>query len=219
MELELCHISMVLPSSDLIKLHDRFNLVVLGVMVIIDTIYLYQTTVWEQIWTPTSLGSQHDDLFQIFYVIFLSYLVVDSIWIFVLPQSVVSNPEGIVLHHLVCIPLTLVPWFFRQYSWYMLFALSSEINTFLTILRRQLSFGTLSYSICNALFYLTWIILRLILFTLLCFLYFLEYLAISEVIGSYLNLTVCAPICQTAITLLNWKWTYDLVKKSWKKKE
>jgi hypothetical protein len=206
-------------SPHLVKVHDFFNLVVLGVIVIIDIIYLHQTTVWAKIWTPTSLGLEHDDLFLIFYVIFLSYLLVDSIWIFLLPQSVISNPDGILLHHLICIPISLLPWFYRQYSWYMIFALSSEINTFLTILRRQLSIGSLSHSICNALFYLTWIILRLFLFTLLCFLYSFEYITISEKLGSYINFTICAPICQTAITFLNWKWTYDLVKKSWKKKE
>jgi hypothetical protein len=210
---------MVQPDLKFVKIHDQFNLALLGAIVIIDLTYLYKTTKWANIWSPTMLGSEEDNLFIFFYAVFISYLLIDSIWLYLYPQSVISNPEGILFHHFVCIPLTLVPWMYRQYAWYMVFALSSEINTFLTILRRQLVIGTISHSICNALFYFTWITLRLLLFPLLCYLYMKEYLAISTEIGSHFNFTVLAPVCQIAITFLNWKWTFDLLKKSWKKKE
>jgi hypothetical protein len=210
---------MVQADSKLVRIHDLFNLGVLVAIVTIDLTYLYKATEWAEIWTPTMLGAEQNDLFVIFYVVFLSYLIIDSIWIFLFPQSVISNPDGILFHHVVCILLTMVPWLYRQYAWYMVFALSSEINTFLTILRRQLVIGTIAHSICNVLFYVTWVTLRLLLFPLLCYLYTKEYLAISKEIGSHFNFTILAPICQIVITFLNWKWTFDLLKKSWKKKE
>lgn len=203
-------------SSDpkFVKVHDFFNLFALGVIVLIDLLYLYLATDWKLIWTPTLLGKESEELFSLFHFIFVSYLVIDSIWIFFFPQCVLSNPDGILFHHLVCLPLTFIPIFHRQYSWYMVFSLCSEVNTFLIILRRHLVLGTLLHTICNAAFYISWIVLRLLLFSFLCILYVFEYLKISKELGTFRNITLLAPICQSVITVLNWKWTVDLLKKS-----
>lgn len=205
-----------IPDNKLVKIHDIFNLFCLFIIIIIDLLYLYYTTEYNKI--PTELGQNYNNLFLIFFYIFVSYLCIDSIWIIIYPQSIISNPFGILIHHFMCLPLCLVPWYFRRYSWYMIFALISEINTFIIVLRRQFTNGTFLYHICNILFYITWIFLRLVLFTLLCYLYIKEYIIISNDLGTFINLPLLAPIFQISITLLNWKWTFDLLKKSLMKK-
>jgi hypothetical protein len=201
----------------LVKIHDYFNLISLSIIVTLIVNYLTQATDLTKLGTP-NLGQEHLDLFFFFFIIFVSYLIIDTIWIYLYPKCVVTDHRGLLLHHLLCIPLCAVPYLEPQFSWHMIFALSTEFNTFLIVLRRQLEVGTFIHRLCDTLFYITWVVLKLILFPWLSYFYSREYVRISTDYGTFHNFTIIAPILQYSITLLTFKWTYDMLAKIFKKK-
>ena len=137
----------------------------------------------------------------------------DSTVIYLFPSCVVTNPQSLLLHHALLLPLCMIPYFHVQYHWHMMIGLTTEINTFFIVIRRQLPQETISSTLCNILFYLTWILFKLILFPCLSVLFFVEYITHSNSteVSTYMNFTLLAPIIMSALTLLCYKWTYDLL--------
>lgn len=204
--------------SSYVIVHDYFNLVTLLLIISILLVYLYKATDFSKI-GDEDLGKKYIHIFHIFFYIFVIYLIVDTIWIYLHPQCVVTDSKGILIHHLLCIPLCLVPWFHPRYSWHMMFSLTTEINTFIIILRRQLEQGTALHKICDFCFYVTWILLKIILFPFLVLFYGWEYHNYSMQCGTYLNLTLTAPAILFLLTILTFYWTYLLLVKTYTSKD
>jgi hypothetical protein len=97
----------------------------------------------------------------------------------------------------------------------MILGLTTEINTFFIVLRRQLQLYPKSfvYQICNIMFYVTWIVLKLLLFPFLSYLFLKEYVIYSSEVANYVNLTMIAPVLMVSLTGLSYKWTYDMLSK------
>ena len=93
-----------------------------------------------------------------------------------------------------------------------------EFNSLTLVCRRHTKAGSLAYSILNYLFYLSWIVLRLILFPFLTYFFLIEYIRDEDTRnGIYLNQVITAPILQFILTSLSVMWTIDLLKKMLKK--
>ena len=103
-------------------IHDLFNIISLTIMIPIIVLYCCRVTECDKIGTLT-LGSGHEDLFLGLFSILMTYLIVDTISIYLYPSCVVTPPQSLIWHHCLLIPLCLVPFFYKQYHWHMMIGL------------------------------------------------------------------------------------------------
>ena len=179
------------------KKHDAFNLIVLPFVSGTNILYL---------------TSGKDSMLWLQFYLFALYLLFDTLWVTVRPQSVAS-PATIIFHHLIC----LIGWIVPHYSdpslsmWTSL-GLAVEINTFFLIARRY--FGrTLPLQVA---FYSTWIILRLLLYPVVLYFFVFKYIEYSmkENQGNFLNTGLFVLSTMIFLNMLNLKWSCDLFLKS-----
>jgi hypothetical protein len=79
-------------------LHDYFNVIALTILVFVDYYYLYTATEFHKIGT-NELGRNYGDLFKILFLLFDGYLLIDIVWIWLIPHCV-KGPNTIILHHI-----------------------------------------------------------------------------------------------------------------------
>lgn len=84
-----------------------------------------------------------------------------------------------------------------------------EVNTWLLTVRRHVN-GEIISSILNALFYITWILIRNIFYPFKLLELSLLYIVYSKDHGSYLNFVLVFVTLTFFLNYLNAKWTYDL---------
>jgi hypothetical protein len=185
------------------KLHDIFNILALPVICVANILYLRYNG---------------DSLLWLQFYLFTLYLLVDTIWVVLRPQSV-SSPSTIISHHILC----LIGWIVPHISdpslcrWTALGVLV-EINTFFLIGRRV--FGRTIFM--QIAFYTTWILLRLVLFPIILYLLVFVYIDYSATKrGNYFNTALFILVTSICLNILNLKWSSDLFLKpqSLKKKE
>jgi len=203
---------MNITSSHELRIHDLFNLVALSILCVVDIVYLTLATDWALIGSE-SLGSHHQHLSNILLVGFTLYLLVDLVWVILVPRCVASNPLAIIIHHLACLLMTIIPWTEAQFSWHLAINLLVEINTIMLTLRRNVSMGSLTYKVSNALFYASWVLLRLVMFPALVLFFYFEYVRYSITSGSYCNMMLFAVLGEAFITAMSFKWTFDMLTK------
>jgi len=189
--------------------HDLANLLVLPVMIIIDTNYLYYGT-HEAFWCCFA------------FVAF--YFVADLTWVILVPHCV-KSAQTIKMHHTVSILYLILPFTYPEYGHFMGYCMLVELNTWFLIARRYWRRSSKIFSIG---FYITWITVRVGLFTYLMISSFESYLekvfmqldvdssgtlTRKEILRTrnWVHLMMLAPIFQTIFCGLNWKWTYDLI--------
>lgn len=175
--------------------HDYFNLAVLPIICGVNLLYLF-------------CG---DGYYVTQYWMFLLYMAVDALWLVLIPQTVPS-PVTIVAHHLVCLLGWNIPRFAdgRYQNWLSL-GLLVEINTWLLTARRNLPARN---AVLEVLFYLTWVAFRVILYPVALVLFIGEFLAESEMRGTYLHPGLLLLCLMLLINGLNAKWSCDLVRKT-----
>ena len=93
--------------EQLVFLHDVFNIISLGVLLLYLGMYCLQVMGWGDI---QIFGSRKDpiDLFDEFLLLFVLYLVVDTFAIAFFPSCVITSPGSLTLHHLFLLPICLV---------------------------------------------------------------------------------------------------------------
>jgi hypothetical protein len=176
------------------RLHDVFNLATLPLICGANILYLI-------------LG--FDNLLEMQFYLFTLYLLSDTIWVLILPQSVAS-PSTITQHHLV----VLLGWVIPHYTdpslsrWCSL-GLLVEINTFFLIGRRFFKRTV----IMQIFFYATWIILRMIIFPIILYSFIIEYIEVTEKNpqGPWLNTRFFVLFVMMFLNILNFSWTWDLI--------
>lgn len=206
-------------NSEELRNHDLFNVIFLVIIIALDIFYLYQTTDFVKLAEGrVSLEEQSESrLFQLFFAVFSFYLLVDCVWVILIPSCVASDPKAIILHHVATAFAILVPFFLPRFGWHMGACLIVEVNTLCLTIRRNVTKDELLYHILNISFYVTWVILRLLMFPVLTALFALEYYWYSELTSNYFNIVVFAPTFQSLLTLMSYKWTYDLISKQRRK--
>lgn len=211
------------PVVDLVLFdrHDLFNLVALPIIVVIN-VYYFKTTYklhfasqnsWP-IFENTSLDAVKW-VKSTNYWSFQIYVIVDTLWLVLYPQSVPSA-SAILYHHLGVLVGWNMPAFDQYWAFWAALAALIEMNTFFLVLKRQQ--GKDVYLV-HVLFYTTWVLMRNIVYPI-CLIFFTRdyYLhSLSEYSSSGKTVAACSGIFLELLiiflNILNTQWTYDLIRK------
>lgn len=175
------------------KTHDAFNILALPFICGANGLYLL-------------FGG--DVLLCLQFYLFALYLLFDTIWVAMYPQSVASPPT-IIFHHLVCLVGWIVPHFSDpSLSRWTSLGLVVEINTFFLIARRYFGRTVL----LQVLFYLTWVLFRLILFPAVLYHFIFKYVenSMTQNQGNFCNTGLFVVLTMIFLNVLNFKWSWDL---------
>jgi len=189
--------------------HDLGNLLTLPILIIVDLHYLWVDTT-QAYWT--------------FFFVVLFYFVSDLIWVITVPKCV-KSVLTIKIHHTVSISYLILPFTYPEYGRFLGYVMLVELNTWFLIARRYWRRSSKIFSIG---FYITWVTVRVGLFTYLMINSFESYLEKVFVqldvdqsgtltrreimrLRNWVHLMMLAPMFQTVFCALNWKWTYDLI--------
>jgi hypothetical protein len=201
-----------MEQSPELRVHDRFNLVALTLIVMVDIMYLIPATEWSKFGTD-QLGESDRFYSDLLLLTFTAYLIIDLIWVILIPKCVASSPTAIIVHHVACLVMLGIPWTLPQFSWHMAANLLVEANTLCLTIRRNVTIGSIVHRVSDGLFYLTWVVLRLIFFPAMVVFFYYEYHRYSSTVGSFVNIMVLAPLLEAFITAMSVKWTLDMVLK------
>lgn len=194
--------------------HDMFNIVSIFFIILLDFRYLFHATDWNKIGT-SDLGSEYSLMGHTLLSVFSIYMLIDTIWIAVQPKCVLSSPMALIAHHIVSFVFLSIPFFEEQFQWHGALNLFVEINTFILILRRHAPPASSLYHVLDCCFFISWLLLRLVVFPIVVVFFCYEYLRFTRdhSDNKWYNIMLLAPILQLILTFLGFKWTYDLFAK------
>jgi len=208
-------------------MHDWFNLVALLPVIVLNLrnwcCLTFSVGLTQQKLMHTSVVEMwHGEAFQEFWWTTLAYFILDMIWVVVLPHCV-KSPGVILKHHLATVGYIFIPYLRPEHGWLMGACMIVEVNTWFLIARRALnkrgdrmftsgvslwkSARTLAISSC---FYITWFVIRLVIYPYLLVVIMREWMKESEKVGTPLNIIAVTPLMQLVFIFLNIKWTVDL---------
>lgn len=198
-----------------LQYHDTFNLIVLGTIVYFVLYYLYLSTDWKLIGTE-NLGNNEEShaIYAIISKAFLIYLVVDIIWIYLVPKSIIVKPYEVIIHHFATIALVYLPIYSNQFEWHGAISMSVELQTLVQILRRKFPKSSRGYKIMEICFYTLWFSYRLVLFPFLVVFFAYEYRRYSIAINSIYNPIIIASPLFLFLTIQGFVWTYKVLTKA-----
>lgn len=179
--------------------HDIMNLSILPFIIFTNLYYLFL--------------DQSFMYFTLQFCIFAAYLLIDTIWVIWIPQSVAS-PKTILIHHIITMFGWFLPIIFGMHlaEWCAV-GLLVEINTWLLIARRNFR----HISILTPLFFVSWVLFRLIYYPFKGY-QFIKLVAVKYAENGYVDMgSVSYIILWGGLTFLNFKWSYDLVRKNFSK--
>jgi hypothetical protein len=192
--------------------HDVWNFCCLTIICTMDLIYLYSTDT-SKLRTP-ELGEETVDFFYIFFYVVAAYTVLDTLWILFVPTCVPANPMALVIHHILTFLLILVPYTVNQFAWHFACTLLVEFNTIIIILRRNVPLESLVHSIMHAMFLITTLLFRVIMFPALTVFFAQEYIRYSISLGGdYVNCMFITPVALGLLSLMGFQWLFAYAKK------
>lgn len=166
------------------------------------------------------LGADEMELYYFIFYFFCSYLLIDMIWVIKFPKCVPASPISIVVHHLATFVLLGTSFSYApvEYAWNTAIYLSVELNTIILVSKRNLRIGSSIWLLLDVLFYTTWILQRLLMFPVLTWWSYYEYLRFSFKYGTLMNGLVLTPFFTLLLAILSYKWTIDMLFKTKKKR-
>lgn len=196
--------------------HDWFNILFIPFIVFLIVFNMDVSQPWYKFWWDGTY-------FYTLWVVTMIYFLIDLAWVLLIP-SCVKSPQTIIIHHVLTITYLFLPFFHAQrIGWLMATNLSVEFNTWFLIVRRTHNKGhlepwaenvdfltSLRLEIVTKMFYLSWFVIRCIIYPFMVPLIVIAYTEYSAKVG-WFNVLLVAPILQTCFVLLNAKWTKDLV--------
>ena len=189
------------------KRHDAFNLVCLPFVIFFNLWFLVD---------PTSTVAEYGQ-----FLLFFAYMAVDSVWVYLVPDSVASAGT-ILAHHYVVLFVWIVPFFqgSRTLIQYSSYGPLVEINTFCLIARRNVQ----RFELLQAGFFISWVGLRVLFYPYVLYHYVIFLLQctppsmVAESSQPYFYPTAALILAvMLFLNTLNAKWTYDLYKKTFVK--
>jgi hypothetical protein len=217
--------------------HDMFNISTLAMVCVLIGIYIVQGTeieIAQRLYSHYTTKGRADmediaglniapsvmGLYYIIFYIVMSYLFVDVVWVLLVPSCVPSSPRSIVVHHVATAALMMSTFVSapEQYSWSTVVYLSVELNTVILVSKRNLRIGSPIWMLLDLLFYVSWVVQRLIAFPFLTWWTSWEYIRYSHSHGSLVNVCILTPFFSFLLTFLSFKWTYQLLVKKGKPK-
>lgn len=214
-EKEATQIYSPMAKFDPVFAHDIFNIISIFFIILLDFRYLFHATEWSKIGT-SDLGNEYSHMGHTLLSVFSIYMLVDTIWIAVVPKCVLSSPLALIIHHIASFAFLSIPFFEEQFQWHGALNLLVEVNTFLLVLRRQSRPASALYHVLNFCFLFSWMSLRLIVFPIVVVFFSYEYVRFTRdhSDNNWFNIMLLAPVLQLILTLLGFIWTYDMSKKS-----
>lgn len=204
--------------------HDFFNLIVLVPICVLNGLNWN----WDKLLDISSPnynleGSWTGEWFDIFWNMSFLYILIDLFWIIIQP-SCVKSPGTIIKHHIATLIYMCLPHILPELRWCMGVCMSVEINTWLLIARRVFNKQGLSpwiislpclfsirVKLISIFFYVTWIVIRCIMYPTLLPFYYVKWIESSEQQnGTYLNAHLLVIVIHTVLVALNFKWTASL---------
>mmetsp|Transcript_112830 Transcript_112830/g.319163 ORF Transcript_112830/g.319163 Transcript_112830/m.319163 type:complete len:266 (-) Transcript_112830:114-911(-) len=205
--------------------HDVFNVLCISVLDALNLMnWRSDAAAWAdvrladgpEVWAARWSGAYQNTLL----VYFCVYMIVDTVFVCLLPQSV-KTPAAIFVHHLAVFAAMAIPWLHSATHGYTLgIFMMAEFNTLFLLLRKMVmrrspkakelpGCALLALSVC---FYFTWVVVRLVLYPVWFFTVSLpEWLQAWERTGGPLNLFLVMPATTGFAVVLNFKWTWDLL--------
>lgn len=190
----------------------------------------YLHDIWNLVWLPIIYISNVNLLINytyynetIFICIFVTYIILDFLWIYTLPFSV-KTPEIILLHHMLCyigllylyyLPivnfslvlikdnmtlLEIINLLNIKYVIYI--ATLTEGTTFLRILRNRTT--GIVYTTLDIMFIMSWIIIRLFVGPMITI------ILLINVLKKYNGILCMLSILSTLLNCMSFYWTYQL---------
>eukprot|EP00928_Gymnodinium_smaydae_P048116 TRINITY_DN32151_c0_g1_i1.p1 TRINITY_DN32151_c0_g1~~TRINITY_DN32151_c0_g1_i1.p1 ORF type:complete len:407 (+),score=76.96 TRINITY_DN32151_c0_g1_i1:73-1221(+) len=166
----------------------------------------------------------HGQAFETFWWTTFAYFVLDLGWMVLLPNCV-RSPDVIIKHHVATIGYIFIPKLRPRYAWLMGACMIVEVNTWFLIARRSFNklgdkpfavgvthAKSLRLLVVSSFFYLTWLLIRLVIYPFLLCVIIREWYLYSIEVGTPLNLIALCPALQCVFIFLNVKWTIDLVR-------
>jgi len=212
------------PAHTAAFIHDIINVLCLAVLnVLVLANWKFELAAWTPLnltggpdmWAARWSGQYQQALLGMVFF----YMLSDSLFIIVLPQSV-KVPSSILVHHAMCILAMAIPCLHPATHGYTLgIFMSADVNTLFLLLRKMLirssKSGALlprvSLRLVETCFYTSWVVVRLLLYPIwLVTVSWTEWTAEKERSGTFLNLFAFMPLTNGAAVLLNFKWTWDL---------
>ena len=144
----------------------------------------------------------------------IAYFAADSLWIALSPASV-KSARTILAHHAVVAALLAVPVVRPYLREFVGKCLTVELNTTFLIARRlahKRGWPTAVRRSCSALFYATWVAVRLVYYPYLAATFVGIWWEGWRASGRALSWELLAPVGQIARCVLNLKWSVDLVR-------
>lgn len=201
--------------------HDVFNIAMLSIISLLNVLYLASFVPFFQCWAAFpyfNLLQLQDVFYWILEVIFFIYLIIDSFWVFLVPNCVMANSNHIIIHHMMTLILVVIPPFIPYVRFHSAVAISVEFQTLVLICRRNVSPKSCYFHLLNCIFYICWIFFRLFLFPFLVFYTWRAYVEYSLIINSFYNAIVVAPPLFAILSIQGFMWTWDLIRKLFRKK-
>lgn len=196
--------------------HDVFNVFYLLFVIYVDSQYLCQS--FGAFGVPQAKNEEEEMAnVRLVLKVFSLYLVVDTLWVAVLPSCIPSKPIEIIGHHCVTLLYVYFPWYYREFGVPCACDCLVEINTLCIVLRRNVPEGGILKKFFEIGFLLTWVFFRLVLFPYVLYSTFSQYLSYSAAVGSFRNVMVMGPVFQGVLTIMGLYWTALLVANSKKR--
>jgi hypothetical protein len=93
-----------------------------------------------------------------------------------------------------------------------------EMNILLLTAKRTLKIGSITYTLVNTLFFVSWCLLRLLMLPTLLVVFILEYKILSADIGTYRNIGALGVCLQGVLVSMSYYWTFEMIEKIYKTK-
>ena len=191
----------------------------LSFIILLVLVYLFQTSDLSNFGISRINAGEENELTFTYMTLFIFYLIIDITWVILDPNSVKASPVSIIIHHILALIISPIPFLIPLYRSYFAVSSLSEINTFFLILRRNTVKHSLSYNLCHYLFLISWIIFRIIAFPVITYFLICEYTNYSSEINNFCNVRILPPLLTGALTLMSFCWTYDMIAKLNKEKK
>lgn len=193
--------------------HDIFNIISMAAILMLDFVYLYRCTNWQQVGTNL-LGAEQRPLFNTLWFVFMSYMVIDTVWVALFPRCAPAGAVSIIAHHVITIVYIMIPYLIPQMHWHMGIVLLVEINTLLLTLRRNVPPKSLIHHLLHVFFLVSWGALRVVIFPAFTIFLYWEHTRYTSEVQTAVNGVLLGLLLQILLTGLGFKWTYDLVQKT-----
>ena len=194
--------------------HDLFNIFFLSLISWHNIKFLMQVDISHYGTEALASNTQDRELFSFVHMLITIYFCSDLLYIWAVPQAVLTKQSTLILHHLLSLLFLFFPIFHPQFSFHCGCVIILEANALIMALRRNVAKDSLIYTLLDHMFLFTWITLRLIMLPAILVMFLMyDYFRVVSVTNTVLNFASLAIILQSTLVYMSYSWTYELLRK------